>query len=250
MPSSDATDMVNSNISETADNAPNIREMASWRRNLLPLMSLMLIISAIFFGVTAVREYDRAMSMFSRLEGISSDSGNLTSSTPVSVQFADRLFPRTTKLAPSTFDEQIKLDTLRATVALEHQTITLRYGQAAQNIAGRLWTRLMGFVTGMILSVVGASFVLGRLEDRGATASFEAQGWKAAISSSSPGIILAMLGTFLMVVSAWVTINNETTDGAVYFGVTSESAPNEVAPVPTLDQLSAKDRAAPAARRN
>jgi hypothetical protein len=45
--------------------------------------------------------------------------------------------------------------------ALERELIARRYDQVNLTVTTRLWTRLMGFITGMILALVGAAFVLG-----------------------------------------------------------------------------------------
>jgi hypothetical protein len=86
----------------------------------------------------------------------------------------------------------------RSAVALEQETIRHRYAQVNATILARVWTRLMGFTTGMVLAIVGAAFILGKLREPQTELKHETEALKVSLATSSPGIVLAVLGTFLM----------------------------------------------------
>jgi hypothetical protein len=56
----------------------------------------------------------------------------------------------------------------------------------------------LGFMTGMVLCLVGSIFVLGRLDIEPTRIDGEAQGGKFGLSTSSPGILLVCLGCGLI----------------------------------------------------
>jgi hypothetical protein len=74
----------------------------------------------------------------------------------------------------------------------------------------------MGFVTGMILALVGAVFILGKLRE--SSSEFEAQTDVMVLSlkSASPGIILAALGVGLMLTTIVTHHEISVTDVPVY----------------------------------
>ncbi|MDN3370300.1 MULTISPECIES: hypothetical protein [Ralstonia solanacearum species complex] len=51
---------------------------------------------------------------------------------------------------------------LSIAVALEAHTIALRHHEAGVLLMAALWSRYVGFITGMILALVGAAFILGK----------------------------------------------------------------------------------------
>jgi hypothetical protein len=59
----------------------------------------------------------------------------------------------------------------------------------------RLWTTYLGFVTGMIFALVGAMFVLGKLEsDPSELKTKVGTALDTSFKSASPGLVLAVLG--------------------------------------------------------
>jgi len=61
----------------------------------------------------------------------------------------------------------------------------------------RIWVRYLGFITGMILSFIGAIFVLGKLREPKTEMSVSGS-VKTHIATQSPGIILVLLGSIIM----------------------------------------------------
>jgi hypothetical protein len=100
---------------------------------------------------------------------------------------------------------------------LEEEVIQRRYQEANTLILSRAWTRYMGFMIGMILCVVGAVFVLGRLQDSGSKATAGAGEEKSlSLESASPGLFLALFGSVLLglVISGSLDVNVK--DSPVY----------------------------------
>jgi hypothetical protein len=106
----------------------------------------------------------------------------------------------------------------KAAVLLEQDLIARRYKQVNSVILARVWTRYLGFLTGMTLALVGAFFVLGQLRTDRSTLAAKTQGLEASLATTSPGLVLAALGTVLMSISLVVTFEFETRDQPTYVG--------------------------------
>jgi hypothetical protein len=102
-------------------------------------------------------------------------------------------------------------------VMLEADLIARRHHQADVMLMASIWSRYLGFVTGMILALVGAAFTLGQLRDRGTTIEAAASSAKATLTSASPGIVMAVLGVALMITTIVTVHQLSTRDAAVYF---------------------------------
>jgi hypothetical protein len=98
----------------------------------------------------------------------------------------------------------------------------------------RIWITYLGFVTGMILSLVGAAFVLGKIRESASELSIKGPQWAVSLMSASPGIILAVLGASLVVVALVIHHPIETADAPLYL----RAGPAQIASpaaVPRLD---------------
>jgi hypothetical protein len=82
----------------------------------------------------------------------------------------------------------------------------------------RIWTRYLGFVTGMICTLVGAIFILGKLQEPASALSADAVSWKVSLNTTSPGLMLALLGTILMMTTLIVPARIEVEDKAIFVG--------------------------------
>ncbi len=186
-------------------------ERPAWQRKLLPLMAAVLILAAIFFAVMSVfelREFydevaheplDLAMHFTEMEQGAPADTLN----HPDYVRF-------------------------RVLALLEAEALQRRYHQANATMLGRIWTRQIGFITGMLLALVGAAFILGRLQEAPTTFELASDQLKGALATSSPGIVLAVLGTGLMALTIWIPFGVETRDINTYL----EAPPQITAPAP------------------
>ena len=99
---------------------------------------------------------------------------------------------------------------------LEKSALEQRFAMQSMVVQGRLWTRVMGFLTGMILCFSGSVFVLGKMREPPIQASAEGSGFKASLSTSSPGVFLAFAGALLIALSLYVPTSVESSDVAVY----------------------------------
>lgn len=99
---------------------------------------------------------------------------------------------------------------------LEKSALEQRFALQSTIVQGRLWTRVMGFLTGMILCFAGSIFVLGKLREPVTQASAEGSGFKAALTTSSPGVLLALTGAVLIGLTLYVPASFESSDVAVY----------------------------------
>ncbi|MBX3481341.1 MAG: hypothetical protein KF842_13165 [Caulobacter sp.] len=169
-----------------------------WRRQLVPLMVGALVFGALAFMVTSAIEYSI---LDKRLEA----------RPAASKLVADLLQSPDTPLSA----------THRLAGGLETQAIQHRYELATGLLRGRLWTKMMGFSAGMVLALVGAAFVLGRLNEPENDLSAAGGGLSMAIKSSSPGLVMAAMGTALMITTTIVSPTVETVDGATYIGPTT-----------------------------
>lgn len=100
---------------------------------------------------------------------------------------------------------------LNTALTLETFVLQQHYHQANALLMARTWVRYLGFTTGMILALIGASFILGKLQT--ARSEFEAKTETLALTfrSTSPGLLLATLGTILMLATV-VTNHTITTN--------------------------------------
>ncbi|PCI88250.1 MAG: hypothetical protein COB24_03935 [Hyphomicrobiales bacterium] len=112
--------------------------------------------------------------------------------------------------------------------ALEADTISARHSRVASLLATRTWLRFMSSMFGAILIVIGATFVLGKISDKGNKIDVNGGGIKAVLDTSSPGLILAFIGAILM---SWPLAAGQeiTTKDRASFGyfVISESSPGQ-----------------------
>jgi hypothetical protein len=109
-------------------------------------------------------------------------------------------------------------ESLPVYAALEAQALNRRYHQGNVLLMSRIWVSYLSFVTGMILCLVGASFILGRLREPTSTIGADSNLVKLSVKSSSPGIILASLGTVLIITSIMTNHRIEIQDTSIYLG--------------------------------
>jgi hypothetical protein len=171
-----------------------------WQTRLLPLMSMLLVGLTIFFlGASVYQLYGLKTSI------VSSPQSSLDKEM-------EALRPLPGDLPSNTF-EKTKWATL---VRLEANAVERRYHQANTLLLARVWTIYLGFLTGMILALVGAAFILGKLREAVSHLDLSGHEWKAAIQSSSPGLILAVFGTTLMIVTILARVDIKVDDRPLY----------------------------------
>ncbi len=87
---------------------------------------------------------------------------------------------------------------------LEGHVIQRRYHQANSLLIGKIWINYLGFLTGMILSLMGGFFVLGKFKEPEISSTVEPLSTdiasvKMKVATSSPGLFLTLMGTILMI---------------------------------------------------
>lgn len=181
---------------EGADRAGTER----WQRRLLPFMIGSIAAMGLFFFVASFLQLS---SLRARL-----------AATPVDLSQVFIQFEQTPAGRSLQADfEYLKWKTL---VRLEQEVISHRYDQSASAVLTRVWTRYLGFVTGMVLALTGAVFILGKLQEAPTRLETKAEAFQAALYTSSPGIVLAVLGTVLMSITLLVRFELETRDVPTY----------------------------------
>ena len=168
-----------------------------WQVRLLPLMSRMIVGLTIFFFAASLAQLiylDRTIEQVP-----STDFARLGIGAPAAAQ----------KLASPEF---------RILASLDAALLERRYHQANVFLMGRLWTSYLGFVTGMILALVGAVFILGKLREDTSELNTTGVAGTMSLRSSSPGIILAALGVVLMITTIVTNHPIQTADSPIYVG--------------------------------
>lgn len=156
----------------------------SWQRTLLPWLVIMPTILILLFIYLATRQMQRFNSVIDAKEE----------------SVIEKLIPAA---SDSALNAKLKgdLEYIRwITLArMEEKSLDRRYSQGGLLLVSRIFTKYLGFFTGMILAIVGAIFIIGKLQE----SSSDIEGsvgdqMKLKVVSSSPGVIFAILGTVLM----------------------------------------------------
>jgi hypothetical protein len=102
------------------------------------------------------------------------------------------------------------------TVKMEEQLVNKRYTQGGSLLLARLYAQYLGFITGMILAIVGSVFIIAKIKEAETKFDASIQGKTLSLASTSPGIIFAFLGTILMIIT--ITSHNQiqVTDSSTY----------------------------------
>lgn len=100
-------------------------------------------------------------------------------------------------------------------VSLETHVLQQRYHQANVLLMARIWVRYMGFITGMILAIIGAIFILGKLREPKSELSFKGN-VQAQLVTQSPGIVLVVLGSVIMLTTIVNHPQISVVDSAIY----------------------------------
>jgi hypothetical protein len=163
--------------------ARNARTLLDWQIALLPLMTVMLVGLTLFFFVAS----------FVQLNNLH----NSISDSP-KVQL-ERTIALVNSETHRTSADILRAGELQILAALEGYALDRRYHQANVLLMSRVWIRYLGFVTGMILGLVGSSFILGKMRSDRNEATITAGPVSAAFQGTEPGLILALLGVALMI---------------------------------------------------
>lgn len=167
--------------------------LEAWQTRLLPMVVVTLVVLGVVFFVGAFWNY-----------------GTLTAQLNVEEPALETVIQQmTVQHVSQDFQENY------ARIALEDRVLRHRYRMNTAAIESRAWTRLMGFVTGMVMVLTGCLFIVARLED-----AFEASGrapsGEGSLRTNSPGLVLCVAGAALIATSLVVKTEVRDTDAAVY----------------------------------
>jgi hypothetical protein len=204
-------------------------DLAAWHAKLLPFMMTSLIVMGLLFFALTIWHFRelQAQLAFGTVE-VEQTLGRLSR-----------------EAGPAT-------DTYRdwyMRVVLESAALKHRYQQSSAIVHARVWTRYMGFLTGMILALTGCVFVLGKLREE-VSMSGSGQGVSANLETSSPGLVLALAGAILVGISLYVPVTVETSDRAVYLPqlVDAVTPPPRPGPPATVGPITTSDGSEPRAK--
>lgn len=180
----------------------------AWQRRLLPLMASMLIALTVFFCGAISFETFRIQKHIEKTHEID----------------LRPIFETVGVDQPKTFDTEMELAQWRTMALLESNALQSRYHEATVALLIRICIVFLGFLTGMILVLVGAAFILGKLREAPSNLTAEGGAWKLIVTSASPGLVLAILGTVLMVSTITARIDVNVSDAALYLSSANANA--------------------------
>lgn len=179
-------------------------DVQSWQERLLPLMVWMVVGLTLFFFIAS----------FAQLAYLH-----------VSIQQAPKVNLDEQLAVPGNVQSVEKAREFNLLARLEASTLRHRYHQANVFLMSRVWARYLGFVTGMILALVGAAFILGKLREQPTELSAEGMGGMLNLRSASPGIVLAVLGVTLMITTIVTHHSIRTANSPVYVRLAVDEKP-------------------------
>jgi hypothetical protein len=163
-----------------------------WQRRMLPLMAQLLIgLTAFFFVVSLVQLTWMHL--------------RISKAPEISLVPA---FAAIDSSPPASDTDRLRAAQLKTLALLDAGTMQRRYHQTNAALMARIWTRYMGFVTGMILSLIGAVFILGKIN--------EPAGGSATPRRASAGMLMITLGVALMITTIVVNHRIDVTDAPDY----------------------------------
>ncbi len=247
-------------MSREASPKPSMLDL--WQHRLLPVMVGVVLVLAIFFFVATIYQ------LFLLNEKI--DNAPLLKSDEILLRDSSHKDSPQRGYLQSSFVEH-QWDTL---VLLEFQTLQQRYHQANVLLMSRTWVRYLGFISGMVLAFIGAIFILGKLTDQPTSLSvgpdnsdsgqkpesgkvadplatrlaLQQASLKMTLATQSPGIVLAVLGTFLMLVTIIVHRPIEVSDVPSYLNI--ESITSGTPPMSTPKPLQTENGNSAASRQD
>jgi hypothetical protein len=119
---------------------------------------------------------------------------------------------------------------------MEDMSMRKRYSQAGVLLMSRVLTKYFGFFTGMILAIVGAVFIISKLqEDRSDIEGSVSDSIKLKMASASPGVIFGVLGTVLMLATILQHSQINVKDMPLYLNAGNLAIPSTAQPYNRLD---------------
>lgn len=199
------------------------RKHSEWQQQLLPFMLRMTIVITAFFFVASLGQ-------LGYLHWKISEAPNKSSVLLEEIQ----------ESIDGLSDERLAI-AYEAVIALESTALERRYHQANVLLMSRVWTRYLGFVTGMTIALLGAVFLLGKLDAPETEVRGELEGIKLYLKSASPGITLVGFGTVLMIVTIIVHHTIVVEDRPIYTGLVTSQPAEEGSDAPSFGRPGAQN---------
>ena len=190
------------------ESGPAKNEQAAWQERLLPFMTIMIAGLTLFFFVAS----------FAQLAYL---HWNILQGTRVDVRQSLDIMSNEALTTP---EQVLAAGQLQSYTTLELYTLERRYHQANVLLMSRVWINYLGFVTGMILALVGATFIIGKLREPASKAGGEFGPAKFSFEGASPGMFLAALGVALMITTIVTHHDITVVDKSVYAQLAAEGA--------------------------
>jgi hypothetical protein len=205
----------------------NDKPPKKWQERLLPLMINLLVALTLFFFIATFFQISYLHWSILQYPEIDLDASNTEYVVTNTGTSGDYLASR-------------KLELL---ARLESYVVERRYHEASVGLMSSTWIRYLGFITGMILALIGASFILGKLQETDTEIVGKGSGLDISLKTASPGIILTVLGTLLMFATIIDKDTRNIIDAPVYISSATGFESLEM-PTPmsvSLDGLEAPD---------
>jgi hypothetical protein len=181
-------------------------QLVAWQTRLLPFTISILVALTVLACVANVYQ---VYNVQKHMTDVETDLGDL-----VKTEFA----------TPQNNGERLAIARWKTAATLESNALHSRYHQANLLLITRVYIIFLGFTTGLVMAMVGAAFILSKLRERPSEASVSGSGLSAALTSSSPGLMLAFFGTLLMVVTIVAKVDIRVTDEPLYFSESSDTS--------------------------
>ncbi|HEY0659905.1 MAG TPA: hypothetical protein VGD21_01065 [Lysobacter sp.] len=180
-----------------SDQSPTTEQAdAGWQRKLLPFMTRSIVVMGLLFFLSSSAQL---YLMYLDLKTVSNA--------------AQQVVPTDGNGSGAQSEESLRWAGL---LALEHETLVRRHQVVNAALLHQACVLHLGFLTGMVLCLVGSVFILGRLQENASSLSGEAKEFKLALNTASPGIVLVVVGSGLIFVTLSTRIDLNVQSKAVY----------------------------------
>ena len=203
----EATATVRAASAPLTESRPEMQD-SIWQQKLLPVMATTLALLTLFFCASLTYE---TISVQKHIESAHEIDLNPLIAKLDNAKAADS--------AAAVNEFRTKAATL-----LEANVIERRYHQASAAAMGRIYLIFLGFATGMVLALAGATFILGKMKESETAIDGEGPSFKASVRSGSPGLLLALFGTALMLCTIFSKAEISVHDQALYLGPAGQTA--------------------------
>jgi hypothetical protein len=193
-------------LSQSISDARTARGTDAWQTKLLPFMLSILLLLTVFCCAANLYQVHVVQQHIQQAHEVDLSPSFTVLKVSGSESASERLaFARWQSLA-----------------TLESSALESRYHEAGLMLMTRIYIVFLGFTTGMVLALVGATFILGKLREPPSTAGAEGAAGKISFASTSPGLMLAFFGMVLMLATIWARTEVSVTDKSLYTAGPSE----------------------------